>query len=144
MNHGRGHCQKGACVQAGWKLFPCHPCNLLTVCLSAILLGTVPLPLIPIIHRTPCSWALFLSGILQPLCMWCFANPAVTIWLFPLWSRFSNLPKVGVPDSRSRGIGEWLAGMTWAESTWKALLYRNLPHLHILLIKASVELLHRG
>lgn len=59
-------CQKGTWVQAGWKLFPCHHCNLLSICLS-LSSAPVPLPLIPISHRTLFTGTLPLRDFAVPL-----------------------------------------------------------------------------
>lgn len=144
MSHGRGHLSKGRLSSGRLKTVPLSSSLQPFVYLSATLLGTCAPPTNTHNPQGPVHGHSSSLGFCSPFVCCVLQIQQSQYGWFPLWSRFSNFPKVGVPDSPCRGRGEWLAGMKWAESTWKALLHRNLPHLHILLIKASVELLRRG
>lgn len=125
-----------------WETLPRHPCNLASTCLP-LPSASVPLPLTRTVHRTLLCCTLPPHDVAVPLL--CVSNPAVTTWLI------SPLVRVQQPSQRGSAGHRPLSGEKRAAHGYEVgsehlggFRLRNLPHLHILLIKASAELSHGG
>lgn len=145
MNRRRGMLvQREQRLKQVGNCLPGHPRNLLST-FPPCPLASLPLPLIAQRSQDPALFSLFFSIVLRSFSMLCFASPTATIWFISPLVRVQQPSKSGGARHRPhRERGERLTCMKWVKSTWEAAMHRNLPHLHILLIKASAELSHWG